>query len=77
MYDIRNDMPPHKRPLVGRANRRYPFAEMAVGEYFQAPAIEAASIGSAAKIWKRRHPGWNYLTQTDSPNDVFRIWRIA
>lgn len=76
MYDVVDHIPVPAEPTDGPGRRpSYPFAVMRVGSSFGASGDEAAKIGSAAKIWKRRHPGWNYVTRKEG--DAFRIWRTA
>lgn len=76
MYEVVDDIPAPLVTIVGKGRRpSYPFASMKIGSSFSAPGCEATKIGSAAKIWKRRHPGWNYVTQ--KTGDTFRIWRVA
>jgi hypothetical protein len=63
-------------PTEGRRGGAvYPFPDMRVGASFTLPKTEADKLGGAAKVWKRRHPGWNYTTRISG--DVIRIWRTA
>ena len=76
MITIVNDIPPPATQKLHKGRRPvYPFASMDVGSSFALPAHHAAKLGSAAQKWKRRYPGWNYMTETK--NSEVRIWRIA
>jgi hypothetical protein len=67
-------LPAHTRRGHGRP-AKYPFLEMGVGQSFLAPKEDAERVGAAAKIWKRRHAGWDYVTRTDESG--IRVWRTA
>jgi hypothetical protein len=55
-------------------NVRYPWATLKVDEAITVDPVDAHRAACAAANFKRRHPGWDYATQT-TPND-FWIWRI-
>lgn len=75
MYLIERDIPPPARGGSPGRPRKYPFAEMAVGESFAADRAEADRIVNAAKVWKRRYPGWHYITR--KADGLIRLWRVA
>lgn len=54
---------------------KYPFAEMPVGGSFGVDPSMAAKVATAVRIWKSRHPGWDYRTRKTA--EEFRVWRIA
>ncbi len=58
----------------GRA-AKYPFAEMPVGGSFSLPDERGDRAILAAKMWKRRHPGWSYCSQ--KADGQVRVWRTA
>lgn len=75
LYVVVKDIPlPADRLGTGRPGK-YPFAALDVGHSFSAPAGEASRIGDAAKVWKRRHPGWDYMTRKSGGE--IRLWRVA
>jgi len=53
----------------------YPFARLAIGDSFAIESDKAQRLGDAAKMWKRRHTGFNYLTMKSG--DQVRLWRIS
>ena len=55
--------------------RKYPFAEMEVGDSFFAPNIKISSVTYSFA----RHPGKKFTARTVTENGVkgFRVWRIA
>ena len=81
-YEIKNGIP--VPPKSGRPRRlcRYPFALMAIGDCFSVPversyAHTSAALLTAARTFKRHHPGYNFTTRIDRElNEVF-CWRIA
>lgn len=73
--DIQTNIPvPPRMPRKGKP-ALYPFAELPIGGSFAIAASDAERLGSAAKQWKKRHPGWNYCTRKDSSE--IRLWRTA
>ena len=74
MIDTHIPIPHSRRAGAGRA-AKYPFAEMPVGGSFAVPPADAAKAATAARIWKSRHPGWDYRTRKTA--EEMRVWRIA
>ena len=76
MYQVKHDVALPTLTESARGRRpTYPLAQLGVGDSFAAPPTEHVKIGSAAKIWKRRHPGWDYKTLKS--DHEFRLWRVA
>lgn len=64
---------PKDPPRVARGRYRWP--DMVVGDSFLVPSCEAPHMRVAASAYKRRCPGWDYLTQTVEGG--VRLWRTA
>lgn len=54
---------------------QYPFARMRVGISFTRPVEATAAVKNAASRYKRKHPGWDYKTQTQDTE--IRVWCTA
>lgn len=52
MYEVKSDAPVPEN--LGRANTRYPWATMNVGDHFDAPAEHYGAVKSAANMASRR-----------------------
>lgn len=75
MFEVLSDVPPPPKRFAGDDFRRYPFDTLGVGQSFVVPSEQGDLVRSAAKMWKRRHPGWDYTTR--SRDGTTRVWRIA
>lgn len=68
-------IPPSRFGRHRRGQCKYPFAQMDVGDSFQV----GIHLGNSAKVcaanWRRRNPGWNFVSRSDGRN--VRIWRVA
>jgi hypothetical protein len=64
-------------PTSGQTRRgktpTYPFGELPVGGSFAVRPALAEKAATAARAWKRRHPGWDYVTRKTEAE--FRVWR--
>ena len=54
---------------------KYPFHSLPIGGSFVVPLSEATRAGWAVRVWKFRHPGWDYRTRR--LEGEFRVWRIG
>ena len=74
MFEIQKDVPQPK----GKRNRKYPFANMNVGDSFEAPKHLRQSIHSSAKSWaKHNNPSAKFVTRSSSVGEeTVRVWRI-
>jgi hypothetical protein len=54
--------------------RRYPFADMEVGDSFTVPADRMLSARSAASRFQQSHQGWAFVTRIEG--ERARIWRV-
>jgi hypothetical protein len=65
-------------PARAARNEVYPWAKMRLGDSFTVPIdMETRRrVQSAASIYKKRHPGWDYATRLEPENKCMRIWRI-
>jgi hypothetical protein len=76
MFSIETNVPPPAFHANSPGRRAvYPFAALQVGDSFLATGEHARRAGGAAKIWKRRHPGWDYTTRVEKGGT--RVWRMA
>lgn len=76
--EIRTDIPiPADRPFARPPGRSavYPFAELPVGGSFGVEVALADKASVAARMWRARHPGWNFVGRMMA--DEYRIWRSA
>jgi hypothetical protein len=64
--------PPEKRRV---AKSKYQFGKMMVDDSFALPRSEADRVGYAARVYKNRHPGWDY--QTLRTETEIRLWRVS
>lgn len=60
-------------PIPGRRFKKYPFADMSVGEHFSVPWKVQRKTLVAASLFKSRHKGWNYTSRTE--RGVTTFWR--
>jgi len=61
-------------PRKGGRRPGYPFAEMLPGQSFLAPQDRAHAAVSAASLYKRKHPGWDYMRRAEAGG--VRIYRV-
>lgn len=75
MYEIQKDIPTPPRDQLGRGRtRRYPFAEMDVGDSFLVPDRSAGAIAQAIRRANTTLEGKRFGYRT--VNDGVRVWRI-
>jgi len=77
MFEIRADrlmpLPHRKHGVYSKSSALFP--KMAVGDCFSVPRAWRNRLSQAAARYKKRHPGWNYETQTEA--DETTVWRTA
>lgn len=74
---IRTDIPippARLRDASGRP-RVYPFPDMPIGGSFAVPIADAEKVAVAARMWRKRHLGWNYVGRRC--DNEYRIWRTS
>jgi hypothetical protein len=74
-YDLDVPMPETMVNGMFPRARKYPFPEMPVGASVAVAKDEGDKLCSAAKQWKKRHPGWDY--RSHSTDSEVRLWRVA
>ena len=60
-------------PAARNGRSRYPFAQMAPGDSFEAPEAENKSVRSAAHSYGKRHG--QAFTCRRQPDGSVRVWR--
>lgn len=72
MYEIDDnvEIPPKRN----RSTKKYPWAEMKIGQSFFVPNKSQASLSATAIGYSYRHPGLKFTTAKE--NDGVRCWRI-
>ena len=59
-----------------KQQRKYPFADMEVGDSFSFPPDDACIVNSAAGAYARKFPGVKLSIKKQSETES-RIWRIS
>lgn len=72
MFEIEENVP----LPPARTTNMYSFRKMSVGSSFEVPKSEHKKLVVAAAQYKKRNPGFNYVTRTIDTSRV-RIWRTA
>jgi hypothetical protein len=75
MYKIEKDVPIPDDPFLD-LKRKYPFAELEIGDSFVVAARDMRRTTRAADQYRRRHQGWNYRVKRLDDGTV-RLWRVA
>ena len=79
MYTIENDVPIpvdcHRGGLRG-ARTLYPFRSMEIGQSFTVSDAQTKRVMGAAKKFRARNPGWDYVTSRLATGGL-RLWRLA
>jgi len=75
MFEIKSGMPIPKRGTVSR-KRKYPFAEMKVGDHFEFPAGDAGRVTSAARSFRKLgHKEWKFSVRNIGAGHA-GLWRV-
>lgn len=53
--------------------REWKFGEMTCGQSFSVPMVNAQKARSAASAYKKRNPGWDYVT-VEQADGQLRLW---
>jgi hypothetical protein len=75
MYKIEKGVP-IPDDLIQDLKRKYPFAELEVGDSFVVAGRDMRKAMRAADQYKRRHQGWSYRAKRLDDGTV-RLWRVT
>ncbi|MGL6289923.1 MAG: hypothetical protein ACRC2H_04470 [Silanimonas sp.] len=75
MFNIESGVPLPKRGTVNR-KRKYPFADMKVGDSFKFPKADLSRVGAAARSFRKLgHKDWKFSIRNIS-HDQSGLWRV-
>ena len=57
----------------GERGSKYRFGDLVPGQSIALPLEHMKRLSHSATVWKRKHPGWNYVIR--QMDDVARLWR--